>query len=68
MPTYVMNKNAQLNGDHEVHKKGCSWEPKAENQYPLGEHATCRTAVAKAKTINPKADGCKYCSPDCHTR
>ena len=68
MAKYVMNKNSQSNGDHEVHKEGCSWMPKPENQLPLGDFPSCHGAVAKAKTIDSLADGCKHCSPDCHTR
>jgi len=64
---YYMNKNAQTNGDHEVHRTGCSWMPHPSNQFYLGEHASCQTAVAKAKLHDPLADGCKHCSPACHT-
>ncbi|MFZ5497267.1 MAG: hypothetical protein ACOZE5_18245 [Verrucomicrobiota bacterium] len=63
-----MNKNAQTSGDHEVHDKTCPWVPKPENQFDLGYHPTCHPAVALAKRYNPLADGCKHCSPDCHTR
>lgn len=68
MARYCMNRNAQSNGDHEVHKEGCQFAPASHNQQDLGEHATCRTAVALARQYNPKADGCKHCSPECHTR
>ncbi len=27
MPIYYVNNKAQLNGDHEVHKAGCTWMP-----------------------------------------
>lgn len=66
MPEYVMNKNAQSNGDHEVHVKGCAHGPALQNQHSLGIHAYCNSAVAAAKKINPKADGCFFCSRDCH--
>lgn len=67
MARYVMNKNAQSNGDHEVHRDGCSWMPNPENQLELGDFAACTPAVAKAKTIDADADGCAHCSPACHT-
>lgn len=67
MAQYYMNKNAQDNGDHEVHKEGCAWMPLPQNQLALGDHATCQTAVAAAKKIDPDADGCKHCSLECHT-
>jgi hypothetical protein len=68
MPKYYMNKNAQDNNDHEVHKEGCEWMPKLENRHYLGEFASCHPAVEKAKEILPTADGCKHCSEACHTR
>ena len=63
-----MNKNAQNTGDNEVHDKTCQFVPKPENQLDLGYHPSCHGAVAKAKQINPMADGCKFCSPQCHKR
>lgn len=67
MARYYVNKNAQTNGDHEVHKLECSRLPKEENRIYLGEYTNCRPAVAKAKEIYPKANGCSICSRDCHT-
>lgn len=67
MDKYYVNKNAQENRDHEVHKSGCSRMPEPENRLYLGEFATCHGAVAAAKRIYPEADGCYYCSPACHT-
>jgi hypothetical protein len=68
MPHFCCNKNAQTNGDHEVHQDDCRWIPEPHNQINLGYHATCKTAVLQAKAFDPRADGCKYCSPECHTR
>jgi hypothetical protein len=65
---YIVNRNAQSNGDHEVHKAGCSWMPNLENRKSLGDCADCHEAVRKAKQYDPKADGCKHCSSACHTR
>lgn len=68
MPIYCMNKNSQSNGDHEVHDTAkCTRLPKPENRRDLGWHADCRSAVKQAKTYDPKADGCAYCCPECHT-
>ena len=67
MTQYYVNKNAQANGDHEVHKSGCSFMPSSENRQSLGDFPSCHGAVRKAKGIYPKADGCYYCSPACHT-
>jgi len=67
MSYYYVNKNAQDNGDHEVHTTGCSFMPKAENRIYLGDFATCRPAVTEAKKHYVKSNGCFYCSNDCHT-
>ena len=71
MPNYILNKNAQNNGDHEVHEKtaGCSYMPNIENQMELGFHATCHGAVAEGKKRHPDArvNGCYYCCNPCHT-
>ncbi|HRQ73787.1 MAG TPA: hypothetical protein PLU35_12235 [Phycisphaerales bacterium] len=68
MARYYVNRNAQANGDHEVHKEGCAWMPEPHNRDPLGEHSSCHTAVYQAKLKYPTADGCKHRSPECHTR
>lgn len=71
MPRFVINVNAQSNGDHEVHNAtaGCSYMPAPENQVDLGLHATCHGAVAEAKSRWPGAriNGCFYCARACHT-
>lgn len=67
MDRYYVNNNAQSNGDHEVHKDGCSWLALATNTSYLGYHSECKTAVTEAKKIYRQSDGCKYCSPICHT-
>jgi hypothetical protein len=51
---YIVNKNAQANGDHEVHKwpeSLCSSPryPMSENQLHLGEYVGCTGAVQEAK-------------------
>ncbi|MCF2875068.1 MULTISPECIES: hypothetical protein [unclassified Tenacibaculum] len=66
MARYYVNKNTQVNGDHEVHKLGCSWMPKQENRIFLGDFITCKGAVREAKKIYKKVNGCYYCSNDCH--
>ena len=67
MARYYVNKQAQSNGDHEVHKSECSYMPSAENSLYLGEFSTCHGAVREAKKHYPQVDGCYYCSRDCHT-
>ena len=68
MKSYYVNKRAQSNGDHEVHEDGCRYMPSAADGSYLGEFSSCEGAVDKAKETYPTADGCKTCSPDCHTR
>ncbi|WP_068473137.1 hypothetical protein [Saccharicrinis aurantiacus] len=67
MPKYYVNKNAQNNGDHEVHKEGCSYMPAFENRTYLGEFYSCSGAVTAAKSYYAKSNGCYYCSRPCHT-
>jgi hypothetical protein len=68
MPYYYVNKHAQDNGDHEVHKADCSRLPEPANRMHLGEYTSCEPAVREAKKSYPRADGCFYCSRPCHTR
>ena len=68
MPSYYVNTNAQSNGDHEVHKEGCSFMPDLSHRKYLGSFSTCQEAVREAKKTYSTANGCYYCSKDCHTR
>lgn len=67
MYKYYVNKNAQSNGDNEVHKKGCSYLPKVENRIYLGQFSNCSAAVSAARSHYSQANGCYYCSNECHT-
>ena len=67
MSIYYVNKHAQANGDHEVHKSGCSYMPSDLNRQYLGEFSNCHTAVAEAKKYYAQSNGCYYCSNECHT-
>ena len=67
MAYYYVNKNAQSNGDHEVHTTGCSFIPAVENRTYLGDFNSCGQAVTAAKKIYAKSDGCAYCASGCHT-
>ncbi|SDK40287.1 hypothetical protein SAMN04487898_10886 [Pedobacter sp. ok626] len=66
MRKYYVNKNAQPNGDHEVHNETCPRLPEVINRLHLGEFTSCASAVIVAKKSYSKADGCYYCSPTCH--
>lgn len=67
MALYYVNKNAQANGDHEVHTTGCSFMPDKDNRIYLGDFATCAPAVREAKSYYPQCNGCYYCARACHT-
>ena len=67
MARYYVNKNAQANGDHEVHTTGCPWLPIVENRIYLGTFYSCFGAVTKAREYYTQVDGCFHCSKDCHT-
>jgi hypothetical protein len=71
MPNYCVNKNAQLNGDHEVHDLtlgACNRLPDYVNRLDLGYHVGCQSAVRKAKATYRLTNGCYYCCSPCHTR
>lgn len=63
---FYINRNAQLNWDHEVHTSNCEWLPTIENRIYLWDFISCKYAVQEAKKIYPKADGCAHCCPTCH--
>lgn len=67
MAQYYVNKQAQDNGDHEVHKVGCSFFPNSENRKYLGSFSNCHDAVREAKKYYSQSNGCYYCSRECHT-
>lgn len=68
MPNYIVNKNEQPNGDNEVHRTDiCTRLPERRNQEDLGWHLSCASAVATAKVRGYYANGCYYCSSECHT-
>lgn len=66
MENYYVNKNAQANGDHEVHKGSCIYLPHASNLTYLGSFSNCADAVRKAKEYYSNVDGCYYCCLACH--
>lgn len=67
MTLYYVNKNQQQNGDHEVHKTGCTYLPNLENRIYLGDYDSCYPAVQKAKGYFSQVNGCYYCAYACHT-
>lgn len=66
MARYYVNKDAQANGDHEVHKEGCTFMP--SNRIDLGLFDNCQGAVKEAKKHYTQVNGCYYCANACHTQ
>lgn len=64
---FYVNKNAQNNGDHEVHRATCCWLPESENRQYLGDFATSQEAVREARKYYNQVNGCYYCCPETHT-
>ena len=67
MDDYYVNRNAQSNGDHEVHKSGCFWMPNVSNRIYLGKFYGCASAVVEARKHYIQVNGCAHCSEACHT-
>ena len=63
---YYVNKNAQANGQHEVHRATCSWLPTVENRLYLGDFTSSAQAIREAKKYYANVDGCAYCCPESH--
>ncbi|HAZ20788.1 MAG TPA: hypothetical protein DHD79_06510 [Firmicutes bacterium] len=64
---FYVNKRAQSNGDHEVHRATCDWLPEPENRLYLGEFATSVQAAREARKNYNQVNGCYYCCPEIHT-
>jgi len=68
MARYYVNVTEDNGGHHEVHRLGCVKFPSPENREFLGEFSSCFLAVKKAKSLGYfTANGCWFCSRDCHT-
>lgn len=67
MPTYLVNTNAQPNGDHEVHEANCNHLPEERHRKYLGHFESCAPAVKEAKKTYPQSNGCFFCARECNT-
>lgn len=65
---YYVNRNAQVGGEHEVHREDCSYLPIETNRVHLGLYSSCKPAVEAAKKLYSNVDGGFFCCRDCHTR
>lgn len=75
LENYYLNKNAQSNGDHEVHRESCKFYYlyKYGNNFEyIGKFSNEMDAVSYAKSLNysiaNKIDGCAFCCPKAHTK
>ena len=64
---YFVNRNAQPDGDHEVHREGCPHPPAPKNRLYLGDFSSCEAAVREAREHYAQADGCCHCARECDT-
>ena len=63
---YFVNKNAQPDGIHEVHKDGCRLLPNEKTCIDLGIHMHGISAMVKAKFFYQQSKGCSFCTRGCH--
>jgi hypothetical protein len=70
MPIYIVNRNAQDNGDHEVHDRSSAWNclPDEANRRELGSHDSGASAVRLAQLFYGNANGCATCMVSSHAR
>lgn len=68
MRNYYVNNKAQANGDHEVHRDGCTFLPGEIDRIYLGLFTNCHDAVRQARRHFAAVNGCAVCSAPCHTR
>ena len=64
---YYVNDNEQNNGDHEVHRNGCSYLPLIVSKTYLGMFMNAIPAVQEARKYYVQVNGCAYGSPEANT-
>ena len=67
MKEYYVEKQAGENGANEVHTSDCNWLPSKARRILVGKFAGCQEALVAAQKFYSKVNGCKDCSPECHT-
>lgn len=70
MNSYILNKNPQPTGEHEVHNVNtCAHLPSIENRVTIGNFSNCTDAITFTKNELPnlEIDWCYWCT-NCHTR
>jgi len=60
---YYVSKQAQSNGNHEVHVPRCTYLPEGDSSQYLGAFINCNEAVRAARSVYEKVAGCQICCP-----
>lgn len=68
MELYIVNRNAQPTGEHEVHTSSGEHAPSINNRINLGFFHNSSEAIREAKKYYNNVDGCFYCCPENHRR
>ena len=66
MTFYYVNKNAQIDGTHEVHSQDCIYLPDVNNRIYLGYFNNGKEAVKEARNYYYNVDGCYFCCREAH--
>jgi hypothetical protein len=61
MYRYYINKNAQTNGAHEVHRLGSRFLPKSEHRVSIGFFNNIQDAIKEALKTHPSSKCCPSC-------
>lgn len=65
---YYVNDTLSADNDHEVHEQSCYWLSIANRKTYLGFFVGCIPAVKISQESHYRnSNGCKHCSPICHT-
>ena len=67
MSHYYVHTHPDNQGDHEVHKEGCSHMLRPENREYLGDFSHCSYAIVEARKHHSQVNGCFFCCRECHT-
>jgi len=54
---------------YEVHEDNCTWLSGVKDREKLGNFRDCHGAIKEAQRrySDWRIDGCKHCSPECHS-
>ncbi|POZ88468.1 hypothetical protein AA80_05955 [Petrotoga sibirica DSM 13575] len=72
MPVYYLNLTPKYEEGiihYEVHEDNCTWLSGVKDREKLGNFRDCHGAIKEAQRrySDWRIDGCKHCSPECHS-